>query len=252
MRLLMTPQENSVTPKEWLLSVLDAVATKAAEVWAPWGAIALLVAVVAATAITVVRVVGGRKARSRRRAVLLKPSSKFDPSAEEILRFSGQLSRVHSATARFTVPRSTRMIRVRLVHAGEGRMAQLLEGPAAAEQILRHRGFAQVELADPAMVLSARASGPGSVATQKDSAEPSSSTTTTPVTGGGGASGAGVEDPLAPDLAVGAEDWVDTDHGGYLDDPPEELEWMHPEAQRLHPVPDRVWGCLDDEGEDDR
>ena len=94
--------------------------------------------------------------------MLLKPSNKFDPSPEEVLRFCGQLARVHSATTRVTEPASTRTIRVTLTGAGEGRMAQLLSGPAAAEQILRHRGFAQVELADPAAMLSSGASGPGS------------------------------------------------------------------------------------------
>ncbi|MDH5422941.1 MAG: hypothetical protein OEY55_14170, partial [Acidimicrobiia bacterium] len=226
------------------------VAPKVASAWDEWGVTVVVVAVAVVAAIGGVRLLGGWNARRRRRTVLLKPSSKFDPSAEEVLRFCGQLSRVHNASARVTVPRSTRVIRVTLISAGEGRMAQLLSGPAAAEQILRHRGFAQVELADATVMLSAGVSGPGSEATEEEAAKPSESISTA-VAGsemGGTRAGSRVDDPLDPDLEVGAEDWLDSDHGGHLDDPPEDLEWMHPEEQRLHPVPSKpLWDCLDEE-----
>ena len=249
MQILMAQQEDAVTPKEWLTSTLEEIAPKATAVWEQWGMAVLITAAVIATVIATVRLVGGWHARRTRKTVLLKPSSKFDPSSEEVLRFCGQLARVHSATARVTVPRSTRMLRVTLTSAGEGRMAQLLSGPAGAEQILRHRGFAQVELADPSSILGARTSGPGSEATQEDeTAEPSELISSGAVQGERPrAAAAVVDDPLDPDLEVGPEEWLDGDHGGFLDGPPEALEWIHPEEQRLHPVPGTPWDCLEED-----
>ena len=242
MQLVMAQQDDAVSPKDWLNSVLEEAAPKASAVWDDWGATALVIVAALVVAIGVMRVVAGRRARRRRRTVLLKPSNKFDPSPEEVLRFCGQLARVHSATTRVTEPASTRTIRVTLTGAGEGRMAQLLSGPAAAEQILRHRGFAQVELADPAAMLSSGASGPGSEATREQgAAEPSQSITTTAVEGETGVAPVGdgrVDDPPDPSLEVGAEDWPDSDHGGYPDGPPEALEWTHPEEERLLPSAD--------------
>lgn len=256
---LSAHQIERVTPKEWPNALTDAPGmAKFTAIWEQWGAVALAVAAAIAMAIAAMRLIGGRRSRRHRRTVLLKPSSQFDPSTEEVLRFSGQLLRVHSATSRLTIPRSTRTIRVKLVSAGEGRMAQLLEGPAAAEQILRHRGFAQVELADPATVLETPASAPteaarsGAATSDEEETEPAEPTLSPPSAGidSGNAGGSGAEDPWGPDIGIDAEDWLDTDHDAHVDEPPaEELEWMHPEEQRLYPVPDHPqWGCLDERG----
>ena len=179
MQLMATQTNETDTPKEWLSSSLDEVTSTAIQWWEQWGTTAVVCVAAVVLLAGALRLYGGWNARRRRRTVLLKPSSKFDPSAEEVLRFCGQLTRVNSATARITVPRSTRTVRVRLVHAGEGRMAQLLDAPIGAEQILRHRGFAQVELADPDSVRSSPTSGPGSETTpEEETAKPSPSTTT--------------------------------------------------------------------------
>ena len=237
---LTVPQIDSDAPKEWLSS-LGLVAETAIRWWNQWGMTAVVIAAVVVAAAVILRLRNGRNARRHRHSVLLKPSSQFDPSPEEVLRFCGQLSRVNSATARITVPRSTRTVRIRLVHAGEGRMAQLLEAPSRAEQILRHRGFAQVELADPATVGKQPISGPVSETNQLHTTEPSSAQ----IDAGLGHSNSSEVDPLDPDLAVSAEDWVDSDHGGYLDDPPEDPDWMHPEDQRLYPIPNgSPWAVL--------
>lgn len=257
MVLLSALEIQIVTPKEWPNALTDAPGmAKVTAIVAQWGAVAIAATAGIAIAIAALRLIGGRRARRQRRTVLLKPSSQFDPSPEEVLRFSGQLLRVHSATSRVTIPGSTRTIRVKLVSAGEGRMAQLLEGPAAAEQILRHRGFAQVELADPATVLDptavtrteARSTVNDLEVAEEEAAEPPPSSG---VERSGGSGGGGVEDPWGPDIGIDAEDWLDTDHDAHVDDPPQDLEWMHPEEQRLYPVPEHPqWGCLDERGDE--
>lgn len=148
-------------PRQWVESFLEETATKSHEMWLSWGVAALAVCGTAVCAVIGMRLYFGWRARGRRKTVAMVPSSKFDPSDEEVLRFCGQLSRVRSAAARFTRPASTRTVRVSLVSAGEGRMAQLVSGPEAAGQLLRKRGFAQVELSDPVSVLTRPGSGPG-------------------------------------------------------------------------------------------
>lgn len=253
---LSAPKIQTVTPKEWPKALTGAPGmAKLTAILEQWGLVAIAATAGIVIAIAALRLIAGRRARQKRRTVLLKPSSQFDPSPEEVLRFSGQLLRVHSATSRVTIPRSTRTIRVKLVSAGEGRMAQLLEGPAAAEQILRHRGFAQVELADPATVLDTAAVTRTEATPGVDNIEGADEEPAEPPPSPGaersGGSGGGVVDPWGPDIGIEAEDWLDTDHDAHVDDPPEELEWMHPEEQRLYPVPDQPqWGCLDERGDE--
>lgn len=145
----------SQNPQQWLAEATEWVTPKVALVAEYLPAIgagtAIVVAVLAVTRGTLVR-----RVRARRRTVALKPSSNFDPSAEEILRFCGQLARVRRATSRLLVPASAHAVRVSLVSAGEGRMAHLLSGPAEAEKLWRRQGLAQVELADPSSVLGPR------------------------------------------------------------------------------------------------
>ena len=199
-------------PRQWVESLVRETATKSHEMWLSWGLEAAVVCALAVCAAIGLRLYFGARARRRRKTVAMVPSSKFDPSAEEVLRFCGQLSRVRSAAARFTLPASTRTVRVSLVSAGEGRMAQLVEVPESAGQLLRKRGFAQVELADPVSVLSRPGSGPG-VTDEAD--------------GGGGESsdegGAVSETPAEPAhsfVSAGADGpWPFDDHG--------RAEWGH-------------------------
>ena len=230
-------------------SILDKVPEGAVAWWNQWALVTAVGILLLGCAAVGLRVGGAIRARRNRHRVVFKPSSKFDPSAEEVLRFCGQLSRVHGATAKLTVPKSTRTIRIQLTSAGEGRMAQLLEGPASAEQILRHRGFAQVELADPDKVLpggSDEAEHPPQSTASTDQSDDSDTSTPS-------AEPSDRSNEFHSDSDNDHLDPLDDEHQSYLDsfddvDALDSGELMHPAQSRLQPVPARsTWLCLDDE-----
>ncbi|MCD9899734.1 hypothetical protein LUR56_05625 [Streptomyces sp. MT29] len=70
-------------------------------------------------------------ALSKRTYVELRPTKQFEASAEEILRFGGQLTRAASA-GRWWTPRSARTVRIRLRADGTSALAYRVEGPASA------------------------------------------------------------------------------------------------------------------------
>ncbi len=228
MGTIAAANESPAAVGEWLSALVGSATESGAQWWSEWAAPSA-VGVVGVVAVVVgLRVYGGWRARRQRRTVVLKPSAEFDPSSEEVLRYCGQLTRVRHATGRVLVPRSTRTVRVRLVHAGEGRMAQLLEGPAASEQILRQRGFAQVELGDPDSIgyRTGQSSEPGDQ-------EPLRGTDPA-------ATGAATSSGAAPTQNRPAAEQSDggAGNGGRV----------HAQDQRLHRVPDRSrWAVLDSE-----
>ena len=88
----------------------------------------------------------------------LLPTTSFDPSAEDILRFARQLQRARLAAPGWT-PRAATAVRVRLYTNASGRLAFRVEGSSRAASALSQQAYAGVELraADPP----AAASAPG-------------------------------------------------------------------------------------------
>lgn len=212
-------------------AVRDAWAIYGTEVTATTAILAVLLAVLRAEAV--------RRARRQRRTVMLKPTNTFDPSSEEVLRFCGQLTRTRPATATVVQPASTRTVRIRLVAAGEGRMAHLIEGPARAETVLRKQGFAEVELAAPESVLSSSVATPREAASQDREDDPE------PTEGQDGEADESTDAPAWSDeehTSPGGDD-SEFDLGGTVDDP----VWVHPEEREMEPVRARpMWSCLEE------
>ena len=75
------------------------------------------------------------------------PSDTFDPSPEEILRYSHQLTRTRRAVLG-GLDRAGSAIRIRLDSVSGGRVLYRIEGPARATSILRLPGYAEVDLVD--------------------------------------------------------------------------------------------------------
>ncbi|MEU3137564.1 ATP/GTP-binding protein [Streptomyces sp. NPDC006854] len=83
------------------------------------------------------------KALGERAYVELRPTKQFEATAEEILRFGGQLARAASA-GRWWTPRAARTVRVRLRADGSSALTYRVEGPASAAHLLRQTPYAQV------------------------------------------------------------------------------------------------------------
>lgn len=126
---------------------------RAIQEWAPKAlhvmvdnAVALAAAGLAVmVAMALVRVGLRGVALRRRVSYAVLPSSGFAPSMEEILRVTHMLTRSRPAS-RWLTPRDALAVRVRLTSAGEGRLVQILEGPARSDSVLRQAGYDQVEL----------------------------------------------------------------------------------------------------------
>jgi hypothetical protein len=121
-----------------------------AEQVANWGLsnawwIALL-AVGIGGAVAAVRWLLSRGPMAERTALEVLPTTGFDPKIEEVVRFGHQVARAHKSVSRwlFSSPRGT-AVRVRFTCAG-GALSMRVEGPAKAMSVLRHQGYAQVEM----------------------------------------------------------------------------------------------------------
>lgn len=90
-----------------------------------------------------------RSARVDRVEVALVPTSSFDPSPEEVMRWASQLLRTNRVTGRMA-PDGARVVRVAFQSVGEGRMVQMVSGPGRAESLLRQSGLGEVELVNMA------------------------------------------------------------------------------------------------------
>lgn len=88
-----------------------------------------------------------RDARQDRVRVAMIPTSSFDPSPEEVVRWAAQLARTNRVTGR-AAPDGARMVRVSFVSVGEGGMVQTVSGPGRAESLLRQPGLSEVEQVD--------------------------------------------------------------------------------------------------------
>lgn len=126
--------------RRWLVEAPQALG--AAGRWAL--AAAVLGAVMAATALGL-RWWATRRSLHQRVAYAVLPADSFDPSAEEVLRVAGQLTKTRRAVLGF-LDRPATAVRVELASAGEGRMAYVLGGPAKAKSILRSVRFDGVDI----------------------------------------------------------------------------------------------------------
>ena len=109
-------------------------------------AVAIATAILALTiAVVVIRRLLARRALARRVTYNLLPTTSFDPTPEDVERFAFQLARTRPAESRWR-PRRTASVRIRLFTDGDARLTYQLSGPVHADSVLRHQGYAQVEL----------------------------------------------------------------------------------------------------------
>ncbi|MFI5986793.1 hypothetical protein ACIBEA_38770 [Streptomyces sp. NPDC051555] len=83
---------------------------------------------------------------TERAALEVLPTTGFDPKVEEVVRFAHQITRAHKSVSRwlFASSRGT-AVRIRFTCSG-GMLSMRVEGPAKALSVLRHQGYAQVEM----------------------------------------------------------------------------------------------------------
>lgn len=113
----------------------------AANVW--WVS---LVSVAAGGIAGAVRWALSRGPMSQRTALEVLPTTGFDPKPEEVVRFGHQVARAHKSVSRWLLS-STRnnALRIRFT-CSNGSLSMRVEGPARAMSVLRHQGYAQVEV----------------------------------------------------------------------------------------------------------
>ncbi|WP_055530666.1 hypothetical protein [Streptomyces graminilatus] len=87
-----------------------------------------------------------RRPMPERTALQVLPTTGFDPKPEEVVRFGRQIARAHKSVSRWLLPscRGT-AVRVRFTSSG-GSLSMRVEGPMKAMSVLRHQGYAQVEM----------------------------------------------------------------------------------------------------------
>jgi len=105
-----------------------------------------LVAVGAGVVVGVGRWLLSRRPMPERTALQVLPTTGFDPQPEEVVRFGRQIVRAHKSVSRWLLPscRGT-AVRVRFTSSG-GTLSMRVEGPTKAMSVLRHQGYAQVEM----------------------------------------------------------------------------------------------------------
>lgn len=83
---------------------------------------------------------------SKRTALEVLPTTGFDPKPEEVIRFGHQMARAHKSVSRWLVSSSrTGALRIRFT-CSDGALSMRVEGPDRAMSVLRHQGYAQVEM----------------------------------------------------------------------------------------------------------
>ncbi|MGW7199008.1 hypothetical protein [Streptomyces chryseus] len=87
-----------------------------------------------------------RGAMADRTVLEVLPTTGFDPKPEEVVRFGHQIARAHKSVSRWLISSSRgSAVRVRFTCTG-GVLSMRVEGPARAMSVLRHQGYAQVEM----------------------------------------------------------------------------------------------------------
>jgi hypothetical protein len=100
----------------------------------------------AGAALGTARFLLARAPMAERTALEVLPTTGFDPKVEEVVRFGHQIARAQKSVSRWllTSPRGS-AVRVRFT-CSDGALAMRVEGPARAMTVLRHQGYAQVEM----------------------------------------------------------------------------------------------------------
>ncbi|TGA97447.1 hypothetical protein [Streptomyces sp. MZ04] len=100
----------------------------------------------AGVAVGVIRWLLARGPMAERTALEVLPTTGFDPKVEEVVRFGHQIARAHKSVSRWLFsPTCGSAVRVRFTCSG-GALSMRVEGPAKAMSVLRHQGYAQVEM----------------------------------------------------------------------------------------------------------
>jgi hypothetical protein len=83
---------------------------------------------------------------SERTTLEMLPTTGFDPKPEEVIRFGHQMVHAHKSVSRWLLSSSrTSALRVRFT-CSDGSLSMRVEGPDRAMSVLRHQGYAQVEM----------------------------------------------------------------------------------------------------------
>jgi len=105
-----------------------------------------LVALAASGVAAAVRWALSRGPMSKRTALEVLPTIGFDPKPEEVVRFGHQMARAHKSVSRWLVSSArTNALRIRFT-CSSGSLSMRVEGPDRAMSVLRHQGYAQVEM----------------------------------------------------------------------------------------------------------
>jgi hypothetical protein len=105
-----------------------------------------LVALALGGAVAAVRWALSRGPMAKRTALEVLPTTGFDPKPEEVIRFGHQMARAHKSVSRWLVSSTrTSALRVRFT-CSNGSLCMRVEGPDRAMSVLRHQGYAQVEM----------------------------------------------------------------------------------------------------------
>ncbi|MFF9458763.1 hypothetical protein [Streptomyces flaveolus] len=96
--------------------------------------------------VAAVRCALSRRPMPERAALEVLPTTGFDPKPEEVIRFGHQMARAHKSVSRWLVSSNrTSALRVRFT-CSNGSLSMRVEGPGRAMSVLRHQGYAQVEM----------------------------------------------------------------------------------------------------------
>lgn len=123
------PQALDIHPEVWVSAMPTATV----------GAVALLIVV-----LLVRRVLINRRL-SQRVSYELLPTTSFDPSSEDILRFANQLARTRPSVWS-GAPAAATAIRLRLTTKPDGQQTYVLEGHVTSTSVLRHQSYPHVEV----------------------------------------------------------------------------------------------------------
>ena len=110
-----------------------------------------LVGLTAVTFVTILTMAAVRLRPRHRIGYAMVPDPNFDPTQEEIIRYSAGLAEARNAIGFAT--NSHRMVRLTLCSDDEGKLVSLIGINPRARSVAERNGYGRVELVDPAEVL---------------------------------------------------------------------------------------------------
>lgn len=123
------PQALDMHPEQWVSAIPTIT----------MGAVALLIAVLAVRRVLI------KRRLSERVSYELLPTTSFDPSSEDILRFANQIARTRPSVWS-GAPAAATAVRVRLTTGPDGQQTYVLEGHVTSTSVLRHQSYPHVEI----------------------------------------------------------------------------------------------------------